>query len=139
MSSTGFFNNFFGQVNKKKTSTVKTKLTKEKSKKTFEIPKGSVKYKKYYFVDIKKSKNLERKYDAIFIKESNGKEKIVSFGKKGKYDYLSTKDREQRDFYDFKHKGVSLSNLMSKESLEKYILWNKSSLEASIRDYKRRL
>jgi hypothetical protein len=145
MVSTGFFNNFFGQV--KKTSSIKSKKDKPKSdkskkdkpKSTFIPPKGSVKYKKYYFIDIKRSKNPERKYDAKFIKGPSGREKIISFGKKGNPDFISTQDREQREFYDYKHKTATIKDLMSREALEKFILWNKSSLESSIRDYKRRL
>jgi len=92
-------------------------------------------YNGYHFKEIKKSKTEGKRYDAIFINVKNQKEKKVSFGQKGEKDFIVLQDKNMRDFYDFKNKDKPIRDLMSRQALEKYILWNKPTLESSIKDY----
>ena len=135
--SNDFLNSFFG-VKQKPQRKRKTSESKKEAPKS-SIPKGSVPYKNYYFLDIKKSKG-DKKYDAIFMNSKTGKNKIVSFGKKGEKDYTQHNNKDLLEFYDFKHKKKeNWNDLMSSAALNKYILWNKKTLESSIRDYKSKL
>lgn len=142
-----FINSFFGkEVRKISKRTKKEESKKRNSKKRTgegdEIvkPPGSVLYKGYYFINIKKSKEQGKRYDALFVDAKTGREKRISFGVVGEKDFIALQDPLQRDFYDFKwEKKQNWKDLMSRGALQKYILWNKSSLEKSIKDYKRRL
>ena len=130
--SNNFLDSFFGVKQKPQR---KRKISESKTNQ----PKGSVLYKNYYFIDIKKSKG-DKKYDAIFMNSKTGKNKTVSFGRKGEKDYTQHNDKDLLEFYDFKHKKKeNWSDLMSSAALNKYILWNKKTLEGSIKDYKSKL
>ncbi len=156
-----FLNSFFGRdIPKKKTTKSKTtnatskdKLTNKNvgNKSTFKIdpkslkkeeyipPGGSVKYKDDYFLGIKKSKKPSFKYDAIFANAKTGKERRIGFGKKSEQDYTQHKNKDMKEFYDFKHKKEDWKDLKSTQALSKWILWNKISLESGLRDYKSKL
>ena len=136
MSST-FLTNFFGQTEKPKR---KNQINPDSSKKkNIEQPKGSIKYKGYYFVDIKPSNNLEKKYDAIFMDSKNGRTKIMSFGDKKVKDYTQHKDKKLLAEYMEKHKNDETKDLMTTSALNNIILWNKSSLSGAIKDYRDRM
>lgn len=130
-----FINNFFGQSEKPKR---KSQLNIAKAEK-IEQPRGSVKYKDYYFIDIKPSNSLDKKYDAIFMKISNGKSKIVSFGDPKIKDYTQHKDKKLLQEYQEKHKGDNKKDMMSAATLNSLILWNKSSVSGAIKEYKENL
>lgn len=130
-----FINSFFAKetpVKRKRSAQkpVEKKVNKSDSKKS---------YNGYVFKELKKSKVDNRRYDAVFVNVNNDKEKRVSFGKQGEKDFIALQDKKMREFYDYKNKGVNLKDLMSRQALEKYILWNKPTLESSINDYKKRL
>lgn len=131
-----FINNFFGQNEKPKR---KNQLVESKKKMVPEQPKGSVKYKGYYFVDIKESHKLDKKYDAIFMDSKTGKTKIMSFGDKKVKDYTQHKDKKLLQEYLEKHKNDDNKDLMTTSALNNIILWNKTSLSSAIRDYKERM
>ena len=145
--SSDFLTSFFGTESKpkRKRQIVKESKNKEKkrvSKKTelFPQPKGSIKYKDYYFVNIKKSKTAGKKLDAVYNNVKTGREKIISFGNSKVKDYTQHKNREQMEFYDFKYKRKeNWNDLMSVGALNKYVLWSKPSLEGGIREYKKKL
>lgn len=140
-----FINSFFGIKSEKKSSKKRpsrgvSNKSRKMSVETNKGPPNSVYYNGYYFIDIKKSKTEGKRYDAIFLNAKTNKEKAISFGKKGEKDFIALQDTKMKEFYDFKHqKKEDWKNLMSRAALNKYILWNKNSLEASIKDYKRRL
>lgn len=145
-SKSNFLSNFFGPVDKpkRKTQILKEK-SKEKSKKSsssekMKRPSGSIPYKEYYFIDIKRSKNPEKKLDAIFVNSKTGKEKRVAFGSKKVKDYTQHHDKKLRENYElkFKSKG-NIKDLMSSATLSKIVLWSKPTVEAGIREYKRTL
>ena len=85
-----------------------------------------------------KSKKNNKKWDAIFLKD-NGKEKSVSFGQKGADDFTKTNDIPQRRRYRNRHKKDLETNDPTRAGhLAWFLLWNKPTLEASIKDYKKR-
>jgi hypothetical protein len=92
---------------------------------------------------IKPSTNEDKKLMAKF--DNNGRTKTIHFGAKGYMDYTKyyAKDpaeaKIKRDAYDARHKvNEDWSNPQTAGTLSKYILWNKSTIEASKRDFKKR-
>tara|TARA_R110002072_G_scaffold33683_1_gene101713 strand:- start:385 stop:735 length:351 start_codon:yes stop_codon:yes gene_type:complete len=91
------------------------------------------------FKGIRKSKNKNKKYDAIFYDKENNKTKGVSFGQAGASDYTVHKDEIRRNRYISRHwKDLKTNNPMAAGYLSMYILWNKNNLRKSVLDYKRR-
>ena len=74
--------------------------------------------------------------------EVDGRERTTHFGAAGMMDYLSHPKaiREARKkAYDSRHRAnEDWSDPTSAGALAKYILWNKTSLDASIADYRQR-
>lgn len=86
---------------------------------------------------IKKSHLPEKKYDAVF--SHDGRTKVIPFGATGYTDFIKSGDVERRDRYDARHKSrEDWKNPMTAGALSKFVLWNKSSLGASIKDFKSR-
>jgi hypothetical protein len=87
---------------------------------------------------IRPSHRKEKKWDAIF--EKNGRIKTVSFGSAGMSDFTKHKDKTRRGLYLKRHSGMgeSWNKPDTPGALAKWILWNKPSFRASVRDYKRR-
>ena len=65
--------------------------------------------------------------------------KKVNFGDIRYDNYTVHKDVERKRLYLLRHRtNEDWNNPMSKGSLSRYILWNKTSLEESIKDFKKR-
>ena len=78
--------------------------------------------------------NDKNKYMAIF---NDGKKQ--KFGLSGYPDFTLTGDVKRRDLYRQRHeKDLSTGDPRRAGYLSYYILWNKPSIEESIRDYKKR-
>tara|TARA_R110000868_G_scaffold47932_1_gene156444 strand:- start:1132 stop:1431 length:300 start_codon:yes stop_codon:yes gene_type:complete len=89
-------------------------------------------------VVIKKSTKPEKKLMAVFTKE-NGREKTIHFGSAGMDDYTKTRDKEQRSRYLKRHRRrENWNDPESAGSLARWVLWNKETRGASIKDYKKR-
>ncbi len=74
-----------------------------------------------------------KKYDAIF---SNGKK--ISFGAKGYSDFTIHKDEQRRINYIKRHEvNENWNDLLKAGTWSRYILWNKPTLNQSIRDMER--
>jgi hypothetical protein len=135
-----FLSNFFGREVKKKSKSKSKSNTKMGERVKVKPPPGSIKYKDYYFLDVKRSKTPGKKLDAIFLNSNTGKERRVSFGTVGKLDFVNHKDKKLLEAYDEKHrKKENWKDLMSKGALKKYILWSKPSMEDGVREYKKQL
>jgi hypothetical protein len=106
---------------------------------------------KYRLCKIVKSKKEDKKYDAYFREkkcpcsinakpECGAEEKIVSFGAKGMSDFTKHKDEERKSRYLARHKGMNedWNDPLTPGALSRWILWNKPTLEASIKDFKNR-
>lgn len=88
---------------------------------------------------IRKSHNPEKKYDAVFVKK-DGREIVTPFGQKGYSDFTKHKDTRRKHRYIKRHRGMgeTFRNPVKPQTLSRYILWNKKTLKASVRDYKQR-
>lgn len=87
---------------------------------------------------IEKSHDGKHKYTAIF--DVNGREKKTSFGALGMSDYTIHKTPERKDRYIQRHsKDLRTRDPTRAGFLSMYVLWNKKSFDASVKDYKRRL
>lgn len=90
-------------------------------------------------VEIKKSTNSSKKLMAIFYDKNNKKIKTTHFGGKGYSDFTIHKDPNRKKQYLLRHKkNENWDDFMSAGSLARYILWNKKSLEESIKNYKKK-
>ena len=92
-------------------------------------------------VDIKESTNSEKKLMAIFY-DGDKKIKTVHFGASGYTDYIkSGGDDERKKRYIARHSNGTedWNNYMTPGSLSRWILWNLPTLQASIKDYKKKL
>jgi hypothetical protein len=88
-------------------------------------------------VTIKPSHKPEKKFDAVF--EGDGVHKTIPFGAKGYDDFTKTKDEAQKDLYIKRHTArENFNDPMTAGSLSRWILWNKPSLQESIKDFKKR-
>jgi len=96
--------------------------------------------KQYNFIGITKSKNKLKKYDAYFVNIDNSDDIIeTSFGQRGADDYTTHKNKDRRNRYISRHwKDLNTNNPKMAGYLSMYILWNKNTLQESLKDYKRR-
>jgi hypothetical protein len=86
-----------------------------------------------------------KKYTAIFCmcegksKCCDNDKKKVHFGSAGMDDYTITKDEEQKERYLKRHKkDLRTNDPMRAGYLSYYLLWNKPTLQESIKDYKKK-
>ena len=91
-------------------------------------------------VVFEKSNRDEKKMKAIFYLHTGGpKIKTIHFGQEGSSDYTKNKDENRKKAYLARHrKNENWEDPMTAGSLSRWILWNKTSLQASIDDYKKR-
>lgn len=93
--------------------------------------------------DLYKSTKPNKKYDAIFS-DSEGQLKKVSFGAVRPNgipyeDFTTHGDVKRKNRYLARHqKNEDWNNFLTAGSLSRYLLWNKPSLEESIKDFKNR-
>jgi hypothetical protein len=88
-------------------------------------------------LSIKPSERPTKKYVATFM--VNDKQKLVHFGYKGSKTFLDHKDEKKRLAYVARHRvNENFNDPLSAGSLSRYILWNKTTLSASISDFKKR-
>ena len=93
----------------------------------------------YHLISIKKSTKSDKKTMAIFEDCHTGRRKITHFGAAGMSDYTKHKDSNRKRLYLARHKNnENWNDPTTAGSLSRWILWNKTSLQESIADYKRR-
>lgn len=90
------------------------------------------------YVSIKKSQIDGKKYTAVFYDNDKKKMKTSHFGAVGYEDYTIHKDDERKKRYISRHSKENFNDYMTPGSLSKHILWNKTTLKASIDDYVKR-
>jgi hypothetical protein len=91
-------------------------------------------------VVIKKSNKSGKKLMAIFEdKKGNLNVKTIHFGAEGMSDFTKHKDPKRKDRYLKRHmKREDWNNPQTAGALSRWILWNKPTLTASIKDFKTR-
>lgn len=97
----------------------------------------------YEYLTIQPAEDGDHKYVASFYNIHSGVIKHVKFGAAGYKDYIYYAYHNGKEIADI-HKASYVNrhqarenwdNPISKGALAKYILWNKTSLKASIKDY----
>lgn len=90
------------------------------------------------FKTLRRSRNPEKKWDAVFEKE--GKEKVVAFGARGYSDFTKHNDVTRKARYIKRHSGMGehWNKPDTPGALSRWILWNKPSLKGSLRDFRKR-
>jgi hypothetical protein len=95
----------------------------------------------YKFLGLKKANDNIHKYVATFLNQETNRKKTVKFGGYG-YDDYTTFDKsireERKDRYIKRHAKDNLNDGLSAGALSMYILWNKVSIEDSLKDYLKR-
>tara|TARA_R110000803_G_scaffold163763_3_gene227464 strand:- start:1718 stop:2008 length:291 start_codon:yes stop_codon:yes gene_type:complete len=87
-------------------------------------------------VIIKNSTNKNKKLMAVF-EYDDGKKKTIHFGQAGASDFTKNKDEKRKSAYLARHsKNENWNNYDTAGALSRWILWNKTSLSASIANYK---
>jgi hypothetical protein len=88
---------------------------------------------------IRRSHKKEKKWDAVFETDKCN-EKVVPFGQKGYSDFTKHKDTTRRARYLKRHSGMGehWNKPDTPGALSRWILWNKPSLKASVKDFKKR-
>lgn len=88
-------------------------------------------------LSIKPSDRPTKKYVATFLIDD--KEKRVHFGYKGSQTFLDHGDEKKRLAYVARHsKNENFNDPLTAGSLARWINWNKTTLSASIADFKKR-
>jgi hypothetical protein len=86
-------------------------------------------------VRIVKSRKKDKKFDAVF--QTDGKERIVSFGAAGYSDFTIHKDPERMKRYQARHKNDNIKDPMSPGALSWYILWTSPTFEGGVANYRK--
>lgn len=94
-------------------------------------------------VKIVKATNNRNKYSATFMKDNDTR--VVHFGSKGYGDFIKY-SKTDKTLAELKKKNYIVRHSVLEDwkdpltagSLSRYILWNKHTLEESIKDYKAR-
>jgi len=96
-------------------------------------------------LSIKPSDRPAKKYVATFClcegetKCCDKDRKKVNFGAKGSSTYIDHHDEKKKDAYIARHmKNENFNKPMTPGSLSRWISWNKTTLSASINDFKKR-
>ena len=80
-----------------------------------------------------------KKFKMIFYDHARKKLKTIQFGAVGYNDYTITNDLQAKMNYISRHQSrEDWNNPMTSGALAKYLLWNKTTLSASISDFKKR-
>lgn len=85
-------------------------------------------------MELKPSTRKDKKWMAIF-KDGT----ITHFGSKGMSDFTIHNEEDRRQLYLKRHmKNENWNDYKSSGALSRWILWNKPTIQASLKDYKRR-
>ena len=97
------------------------------------------------FLGISPSTRKNKKYAASFqiggINNTELKEPVIKkvhFGDNRYEDFTQHKDEERKKRYKTRHKNDNLENPLSPGALSMFILWNKPTIEDSLKDYLKR-
>lgn len=91
----------------------------------------------YKLIKITKSDKPDKKMMAVFKNLKTDRENTTHFGSKGMSDFTKHKDPERKERYIKRHKvNEDWNKPTSAGALSRWILWNKPTLSASIKNYK---
>jgi hypothetical protein len=90
-------------------------------------------------VDITKSNRADKRFVAVFRSDDGTKIKTTHFGLKNAKNgtFIDHQNNKLKENYLKRHKkNENWNDPMSAGALSRWVLWNKSSLNSSIQDYK---
>ena len=94
---------------------------------------------KWKLLSLKKSSREGKKKVAVFENRKTGRTKTTHFGASGYSDYTKHRDEDRKKNYLSRHKTrENWRDPTTAGALSRWILWNKTTLKASIADFKRR-
>lgn len=98
-----------------------------------------MKTRKIKLKSIRPSHRPDKKWDATF-QRSDGTIFTQPFGQKGYSDYTKHKDPLRKERYIARHKRMheDWNDPTRAGTLSRYILWNKKTFKASLKDYRKR-
>lgn len=89
-------------------------------------------------ISITPSPKADKKYVAKF-KTEQGRTKSVHFGAAGYDDFIKSKNEVKKAAYIARHRvNENFQDPTTAGALSRWVLWNKTTLAASIADYKQR-
>lgn len=88
------------------------------------------------YTQLLKATNGKNKYTMIFYDHFRKKVKTVNFGAKGYEDFTTHGDIQRKMSYISRHSNEDWTEPMKAGTLSKYLLWNKTSLSASYKDFR---
>lgn len=91
------------------------------------------------YFQLKKSTREDKKYMVIFYDDNRKKIKTTHFGASGMSDFTIHKDEDRKQRYLDRHKtNENWNDFYTAGALSRWILWNETTLEASVKDYMNR-
>lgn len=96
---------------------------------------------KVKFISLKKADDGIHKYVVSLLNEETGRINNIKFGAFGMNDYTLTGDVSAKQRYEARHasrEDWTKSGVLTKGFWSKWILWNKESIDASLKDTIRR-
>lgn len=88
-------------------------------------------------LEISESPRKDKKYKAVFT--DGTKHKTIHFGASGYEDFTQHKDPQRKENYLKRHsKNETWSNPETAGALSRYILWDTTSLQQNISNFKKR-
>ncbi len=94
----------------------------------------------YKLKELKPAKDNKHKYVATLENKDTGREKNIKFGAFGMSDYTKNKDVDRKAAYIKRHKGMGedWNDPSTKGFWSKNLLWNKTTIKASLEDTKKK-
>jgi len=91
------------------------------------------------YVEIKPATQKGKKLQSIFYDENKKKIETIPFGAEGMSDFTLHKDPKRKERYLDRHRArEDWTKPNNAGSLSRWILWNKTTLDSSIKDYLKR-
>jgi hypothetical protein len=91
------------------------------------------------YIEIKPATQKGKKLQAIFYDSNKKKIQTIPFGSAGMSDYTLHKDPKRKERYLDRHRArEDWTKPNNAGSLSRFLLWNKTTLDSSIKDYLKR-
>ena len=85
-----------------------------------------------------KSSNPKKKYMVKFLNQTTKKINTIHFGSAGMSDYTLNNDDKRKALYTKRHQNDNINDLNYAGAWSMNLLWNKKTLEESIKDMENR-
>ena len=90
------------------------------------------------FVQLLKASNGKNKYTAVFYDAMRKRIKTTSFGDINYQSYPDHQDLQRKQNYLSRHANEDWTDPQKAGTLSKFLLWNRTTLSASYKDYRQR-